>query len=72
MGDEPYLLADRETHFLQPTLARYLPREKKILLLENHGKWIGKDFVVQRESQAPFGLIFTPVPDLKVKSLNTE
>lgn len=67
-GDEPYHLSDRETHFLQPTLAKYPPRDKKLGLIENHGKWIGRDFLVQREPKYPFRLIFTPVENLKIRS----
>lgn len=66
-GDEPYILGQRITHFLQPTITRYPPKEKKMNLIENDNKWIGDAYLVQREDSYPFKLIFTPVSELKVK-----
>ena len=63
----PYLLGEKTTHFLQPTLAKYLPRDKKQGLIENNLRWMGRAFVVQRKDEYPFELIFTSVHDLKIR-----
>ncbi len=67
IGDEPYHLADRITHFLQPTIQKYPAKDKKLNLIKNHGKWKGRDFLVQRQNKHPFKLIFTPIQCLKIR-----
>lgn len=71
-GDEPYVLGDRTVHMLQPTVVKYPPRWKKQGLKDVHGKWMGRDFLVQRQQKAPFKLIFTRVECLKIKKVITK
>lgn len=67
-NQEPYPeMREYKPHMLQPTLTKYPPREKKLHLLINDAKWKGVAYLVQREQNYPYKLIFTRTCDLKIR-----
>ena len=67
-NSEPYPeMREYRPHLLQPTLAKYVPKDKKMELLISDNKWNGVAYLVQRQSKYPYKLIFTRTCDLKIR-----
>jgi len=65
LGDVPYKeMEDYVPHLLQPTLAKYPPKDKKKNLSDNDGRWAGIAYLVQREDKYPWRLIYTKTYEL--------